>query len=157
MAAELAATVAQIARTTADVLRATTSSSLAVLAREGTNPHLLAWLAGSTADLVPNAPLIDGLAVSHALEGKWNSPFMANFLGLQQETTQHALLKVPSGRSLVIYVTALAAAETSITVRGLLREHLALTLGLSHVGEIPENIYHACVHPHTLQLLQEDI
>jgi hypothetical protein len=82
---------------------------------------------------------------------------MANFLGVQQETMQHALLTVPSGRSLVIYVTALAAAETSVTVRGLLREHLAVTLGLSQVGEIPKNIYHACVHPHTLQLLQKDI
>jgi hypothetical protein len=72
MAAELVltATAAQIARTTADVLRATASSSLTVLAREGTNPHLLSWLARSTADLVPNAPLIEGLAISNALKEK---------------------------------------------------------------------------------------
>ena len=39
----------------------------------------------------------------------------------------------------------------------MLREQLAVTLGLQQVAAVPENIYHACIHPPTLQLLQQDV
>lgn len=153
----LTAVASEVARTTNDILRASATAGLVVFTREGTSPHVLGWLASSTAELIPKPSLITTLAISHNLEGKWKSPFMANLMGVQQTTTQLALLQVDAGQKLVLYVTALAAAATSTTVRGILREYLALTLGLSQVAEVPKNVYYTCVHASTLQILQPDI
>ena len=157
--AELVATAAaaQIARSANDITRACLSAGVAVIAREGISPSVLGFLAASTADLLPNISLIEGLTVSRSLEGTWNSPFMANFMGLQKDTTQQALLSEDTGKKLVIYATALAGAATPIAVRGILREHLAVTMGLPQVAEVPENMYHVCVHSPTLQLLQQAV
>jgi hypothetical protein len=144
-------------RTVGDFVHACTSSGLATIAREGSNPQILGALASSTAKLVPKAALVEGLKFSHPLEGTFQSPFLANFLGVQQPTTQQALLQLPAGQTLVIYVTALAAATTSTSIRGLLREHLAVALDLPEVGDIPESTYRTCVHPATLQILQRDV
>jgi hypothetical protein len=51
-----------------------------------------------------NASLIDGLAISHALEGRWNSPSIANSMGVRQETRQQALLAEDVGK-LVVYAS----------------------------------------------------
>jgi hypothetical protein len=152
-----AATATQIARSANDIVCALAGAGVAVAAREGVSSSVLGYLAASTAELLPHTILINGLAVSHALEGRWNSPFMANFMGVRQGTTQQALLSEDIGKKLVVYTTALAAATTQSTVRGILREHLAVTLGLQQVAEVPQNIYHVCVHPPTLRLLQDDI
>lgn len=148
--------VAQLARSVNDITRACASAGVATIAREGASQDVLGFLAASTAELLPNVILIDGLSVSQALEGTWTSPFMANFMGVQQGTMQQALLKVNAGKKLVLYATALAAATTAVTVRGILKEHLAIALGLSEVAEVPENIYHVCVHSPTLHILQQD-
>jgi hypothetical protein len=150
------ATASQIARSTTDITRACAGAGAAALAREGISLSVLGYLAASTSGLLPNAALIDGLTVSCALEGTWTSRFMANLMGVQESTTQHALLSDDMGKKLVLYATALAAAATSGAVRGILRQHLSLTLGLKQVAEVPENIYHVCVHHPTLQLLQQD-
>jgi hypothetical protein len=155
MAANQALT--QVARILADVTRSGATAGIAVLARDGSSPYILSWLAAGSANLVPRASLVEGLAVSNALANTWTSPFMANFMGVNQTTTQQALLREPSGQKLVLYVTALAAAATPNAVRGLLRELLAVNLGLRQVAEVPENIYHTCVHSPTLKLLQQDI
>ena len=147
----------QIARTVNDVLGTCTASGLAVIAREGTNPQILGLLASSTANLVPKAGLIEGLKFSQVLEGTWKSGFMANFMGLQQGTMQQGLLGLPEGQILVLYVTALAAATTTTSIRGLLKGHIALTLELTQVGDIPESTYRTCVHAATLQSLQPGI
>src|SRR5882724_5289402 len=107
-----AATAAQIAHSANDIVRALASAGVAVAAREGVSSSVLGYLAASTAALLPHASLIDGLSISHALEGRWNSPFMANFMGVQQDTTQQALLAEDVGKKLVVYATALAAATT---------------------------------------------
>ena len=150
------ATASQIARSSLDITRACASAGAAAIAREGVSLSVLGYLAASTCGLLPNAALIDGLTVSCALEEKWTSHFMANLMGAQENTTQHALLLDDMGKKLVLYATALAAAATSGAVRGILRQHLSLTLGLKQVAEVPENIYHVCVHHPTLQLLQQD-
>lgn len=159
MATSLVLTTAapQVARTINDVIRATATASIATIAREGPSPHVLGFLVQSTADLLPNPPLVEGLMISHNVEGSWTSAFMANFMGVQQRTTQQLLLELPVARPHIIYVTALAAATSSSAVRGLLREHIALTLGLSHVAEVPENIYHTLIHSPTLKVLQKDV
>ena len=141
----------------AELSRALSSATWAILAREGTNPLLLGVLAESIQNLVPHRSLIDGLIGSTTLEGTWNSRFMSNFMGQYQKTTQQVLLQKAWGQKLVIYVTALAAAVPQITVRTMLREHMGDYLNLHHVAEVPENIYRACVHSPTLQLLQQDI
>ncbi len=147
----------QAARILADVTRAGTTAGIAVFARDASSPHILSWLAAGSADLVPHASLVEGLAVSNSLANTWTSPFMANFMGVGQTTTQQALVQEPSGQKLVLYVTALAAAATPKSVRGILRELLAVKLGLHQVAEVPEDIYHTCVHSPTLELLQQDI
>src|ERR1700722_9059025 len=151
------AAAVHLARAANDITRACVGAGAAVIAREGISPSVLGYLAASTSDLLPSTPLIDGLEVSHALEGTWNSVFMANLMGVQHSTTQQALLSTDMGKKLVIYATALAASTTAVAVRGILREHLVLVLGLKQVAEVPENIYHACVHSPTLHLLQQDI
>ena|SRR5579859_4490534 len=84
----LSTVATQLARTINDVVRATATASIATIAREGPSPHLLGLLVQSTADLVSNPPLVEGLAFSHTIEGSWTSAFMANFMGVQQKTTQ---------------------------------------------------------------------
>jgi hypothetical protein len=117
----------QVTKTAGDIAHACATNGVADIAREGVSPSVLGWLAASTAELVPNALLADGLAVSRALEGTWNSRFMANFMGEQYATTQQALLSEPAGQKLVVYATALAAGATA--VRGMLR--------LPRVGRVP--------------------
>ncbi|KAH8919283.1 hypothetical protein BT69DRAFT_1284923 [Atractiella rhizophila] len=151
------AVTAQIARSANDIIRACVNAGAGVIAREGISPSILGYLAASTAELLPSSHLIDGLGLSHAFEGTWTSRFMANFMGVQQATTQQALLSENMGKKLVVYATALAAAATKNTVRGILREHLAIALQLGTVAEVPENIYHVCVHSPTLRLIQEDV
>ena len=107
---------AQIAQMANDVIRACANAGASVIAREGTSPNVLGWLAASTAKLVPDAALIDGLTISHAFEGTWNSPFMANLMGVQQSTTQQVLLSETKGQTLVIYATALVAVATAKSV-----------------------------------------
>jgi hypothetical protein len=157
MAVIATAAAGQIARLAADLVGHSATSAVSVFAREGTDPHRLAMLVVTTADLIPDPHLLKSLDTSQSFEGTWTSRLMANFMGTQQETTQSRLLQIPGGRSLVLYVTALAAAETSITVRNVLREHLALATGFSQVAEVPESIYHPCVHPPTLRFIQNEI
>jgi hypothetical protein len=73
--------------------------------REGVSSSVLGYLAASTAALLPHASLIDGLAISQALEGRWNSPFIANSMGVQQETRQQALPAEDVGKKLVVYTS----------------------------------------------------
>jgi hypothetical protein len=53
----------QLVRCATDVGRACTKAGVAVLAREGASRDVLGALAASTAELLPNAMLIDGLQV----------------------------------------------------------------------------------------------
>jgi hypothetical protein len=149
----LSATSNQLAQATKEVVRV----GFKTIAREGVYPQLLGWLSTSTALLRPKQSLIDGLNLGAVLEGTWTSQFMTNFLGRQHPTMQQELLATDSGQKLVTYITAYAAAATPKSVRELMRDHLAVTMGLSQVSEIPEAVYHTCVHSPTLQLIQEDV
>ena len=96
MSGELVASAvaAQLARTTTDVLRATTAASIVTIAREGPNPDLLGWLVQSTGDLVPDPSLVEGLAISHTLVGSWRSSFMDH--GCSTKNNSTALARGPS-------------------------------------------------------------
>jgi len=130
---------------------------VAALAWEGVSRDVLGILATSTTELLPNSIPINGLQVSSALRGTWDSSFMANFMDPQQGMMQQALISMDVGKKLMIYTTSLAAASTMKTTRGILCEHLATALGVDQVATVPANIYHTCIHSPTLSLLQQDI